>query len=380
MRPEIAALQICLHTHTPVFLWGEPGVGKTASTEALAKAMQERLWTVILSIREPSDQGGLPVVHSDGSVFMAPPRWAKELAEVGHGHVFLDEMNVSPPTVQNSALRVVNEGYAGDQKLPVTTSFVSAGNPPETNPGVYDLTPAMGNRHCHIEFPLDHAEWCEGMIAGWPTPHIIKLPETWRDGIAAVRGQYVVAFIRRRPQLLHVKPDSPTAAGKAWPSPRTWEMLATLLAAAKAAGYDVKSEVGLLLVRGCVGEGALTEFKTWITNLDLRDPEEYLADPLNVPLPARQDQLMATLDGIAAAALDSSHKEKVRIARYYAAWKVLGRILRDKGDVAIPAARTLAMNMPAAVDDALPPECEDILPMLEAADIDFSRNAALHRT
>lgn len=375
MRPEMIALQICLQTRTPVFLWGEPGIGKTKTAEALADAMAERLWTVILSIREPSDQGGLPVVRTDGSVYMAPPHWAKELVKTGHGNIFFDEMNVAPPTVQNSALRVVNEGYAGDEKLPADTSFCSAGNPPETNPGVYDLTPAMANRHVHLRFPLDHEEWCNGMIAGWPKPRVVQLPPNWRDLVAQMRG-LVVAFIRRRPKLLHHKPDSPTEQGKAWPSPRMWTTLAIVLAAAKALGYDAKSEVGLLLVRGCVGDGATTEFRNWIVNLDLRDPEDYLKDPLGVPLPSRQDQLMATLDGVAAAALDSTHKPKARIKRYYDAWRVLGRILKEKGDIAIPAARTLAMNMPPEVDDNLPPECEDILPMLEKADIDFSRNAA----
>lgn len=375
MKAEMIAFQICVQANQAVHLWGEPGIGKTKQTEAVSKALEEKLWPVILSIREPSDQGGLPVVvrHDDGtaSVWMAPPRWAKELSNEGHGIVHLDELNVAPPTVQNSALRVVNEGWAGDQKLPDKTSFILCGNPPATNPGVYNLTPAMANRAVHIEWPLDTEEWCEGMLSGWKT-QVVRLPGEWRSRIEEMNG-LIVAFIRRRGHLLLKKPEDPEEAGKAWPSPRMWTTSAVLCAAAKSLGHDIKSEVARILVAGCVGEGACKELMTYVVNLDLRDPEEYLAEPMTTPLPKRQDQTMATLDQIAATALKEMPKRKVMVDRYYAAWKVLGRILKKQGDIAIPACRILATNMPREVERALPPEVEDILPMLEEAGIDFSQ-------
>lgn len=373
MSPEMIALQTCILARVPVFIWGEPGIGKTSVTDAMARVMHERLWTVILSIREPSDQGGLPVIRPDGSVWMAPPGWAKELATEGHGVVYLDELNVAPPTTQNSALRVVQEGQAGDQKLPVETSFIAAGNPPETNVGAYNLTAAMGNRFVHINWPVDNGAWCEGMISGWSTPPVIKLRPKWREGIAAKQGS-VASFIRVRGELLHAKPDDPAEQGRAWASPRMWTTWAKLWAAMEAAGYDTKSEVARVLCAGCVGEATATEFFTWIVNLDLRDPEDYLADPLGTPLPQRQDQLMATLDGLTAAALSAEgHTRRQQIARYRAAWKVLGRVIGDdKTDVAIPAARILAVRMPAEIERDIPPEIKEILPMLNEAQIDFS--------
>jgi hypothetical protein len=375
MKAEMIAVQICIQARQPVHLWGEPGIGKTKQTEAIAAALDERLWPVLLAIREPSDQGGLPVIvrHEDGtsSVWMAPPRWAKEIAAEGKGQIHFDELNVSAPTVQNSALRVVNELWAGDQKLPDETSFIICGNPAETNPGVYDLTPAMANRVVHIAWPIDHEGWCDGMISGWKT-QIVQLPKSWREGIEASNG-LIVAFIRRRGNLLHAKPADPTEAGKAWPSPRTWTIAARLAAAANSMGYDIKSEVTRVLIAGCVGESACAEFMSYVVNLDLRDPEEYLADPMNIPLPTRQDQTMATLDQIAAAALREMPKRKDVVARYYAAWKVLGRVIKKAGDIAIPACRVMAVNMPQEAERNLPPEVEDILPMLEAAGIDFSQ-------
>jgi MoxR-like ATPase len=373
MFAEMIALQVCLLARVAVFLWGEPGIGKTATTTAMAEVLSEMMWTVILSIREPSDQGGLPVIRPDGSVWMAPPGWAKELEKEGHGIVYLDELNVAPPTTQNSALRVVQEGQAGDQKLPDETSFVAAGNPPETNVGAYNLTAAMANRFVHINWPLNYEAWCNGMISGWTVPPTIKLHPRWKMKIAEKRG-FVSNFISARGgELLHAKPDDPGAQGKAWPSPRMWTTWATLWAACESAGHDVESEVARVLCAGCVGEAAATEFFTWIVNLDLRQPEEYLADPLGVPLPTRQDQIMATLSAVAAACLSrEGHARPAQIKRYRSAWRVMGRILKSTADVAIPAARILAVNMPTEIEKDLPPEIEEILPILEEAEIDFS--------
>lgn len=372
MSPEMTALVICIQSRTPAFLWGEPGIGKTKTTEALVEAVAERCWPVILSIREPQDQGGLPVLmHEEGAVWMAPPKWAKELAEEGKGTVFLDELNVSAPNVQNSALRVVNEGWAGDQKLPQSTSFVGAGNPPETNTGAYDLTAAMANRFVHIRWPIDHEGWCAGTIAGWPKPVVPKLPTDWIQHISEMTG-LVVAFIRVRPQMLHQKPDDPTEAGRAWPSPRTWTVAARLLAAAKSLGYSIRTREARVLVEGCVGQGAATEFLKWLVNLDLRPAEEYLSDPSGTPLPPRQDQLMAVLDAVASAALDRSYKVKERTQRYKKAWTLLGRVAADKPDICIPAGRVLANNLPAELDNDLPEELDLIAPLLEKANIDFS--------
>jgi hypothetical protein len=46
----------------------------------------------------------------------------------------------------------------------------------------------------------------------------------------------VAAFLHVRPGLACAPPSNAAAAGRGWPSPRTWEMAARLMAAAGAAG------------------------------------------------------------------------------------------------------------------------------------------------
>lgn len=371
---HMIATQICIQARCPVFLWGAPGVGKTAVLEEIAPALGERLWTVILSLREPSDQGGLPIIRPDG-VSMHPPLWAAELKQEGHGVVFWDEFNTAPPNTQSSALRVIHGGMAGDLRLPMATSHVAAGNPAWMVAGGYDLTAAISNRWTHLNFPLPPAEWCNGMVSGWPEQQIARLPSRWQDSAAADRG-LLASFIKRRPELLLALPKGAKLQGGAWPSPRMWSRVALLLTAAGAAGFAKKSSVARLLIEGCVGEAAALEFTKWFTDLDLRDPEEYLADPMGTPLPERQDQIMATLDSVAAAALDTGRGEKALVDRYYRAWRVIGRVMKNKGDVAIPAGRVMAQNMPKGVERSLPEELDDLFPIMDKAGIDFTTRGA----
>ncbi len=70
----------------PVLLWGPPGVGKSAAITSWAKRRGQTCWTVIASLREPADFGGLPVLsgkEADISVRFAPPRFAVEASVKG---------------------------------------------------------------------------------------------------------------------------------------------------------------------------------------------------------------------------------------------------------------------------------------------------------
>jgi MoxR-like ATPase len=76
----IQALGICISARIPVLLWGNPGEGKTAAVES-AEGSGWHVETVIITHSEPSDFAGLPVLQPNGSVTLAPPTWAKRLAE-----------------------------------------------------------------------------------------------------------------------------------------------------------------------------------------------------------------------------------------------------------------------------------------------------------
>jgi len=328
------SLSIAIQAGAPVLAWGPPGTGKTATIHAVGAALNLPLEVVIASIREPADFAGLPVIR-EGGVSLEPPAWARRLAAAGKGILFLDEISTAPPAVQAALLRVVLDRVVGDLPLPPAVAIVAAANPPEQAAGGWDLSAPLANRFCHLQWTLDASTWVDGMLRGWPAPAVPVLPVDWEAGIPSTRA-LVASFIRHRPHLLLQVPTSEDQAGKAWPSPRSWDMAARLLAAADAA--QAGDDVSASLVAGCVGEGAGLEFLAWRRELDLPDPESLLSDPASFRLPSRGDQAYAVLTAVTAAAVGRLTRD-----RWLAAWDILARAAAAGAkDIAASAAKTLA--------------------------------------
>ena len=127
----------------------------------------------------------------------------------------------------------------------------------------------------------------------------------------------VAAFLHVRPALACAPPSDAASAGRGWPSPRTWEMAARLMAAAGASGTS--GDARSALIRGAVGEDAGVEFLAWLVEMDLPDPEQVLADPASFRLPERGDRAYAALAAIASAVASDPTPE-----RWAAGWQVLG--------------------------------------------------------
>lgn len=333
---HMQVLHIAVQIGLPTLIWGPPGVGKTEYIKGIAKALDLHLEVVLASIREPSDFSGLPVI-TDGAVDMAPPQWARRLIKAGSSMLFLDEISTAPPAVQAALLRVVLDRVVGDVSLPDETAIIAAANPPEQAAGGWELSPPLANRFVHIQWETRTADWVSGMLSGWPEPQIRKVPSDWKTRLLEAKG-LVTSFVHSRDLLLNI-PESEAQAGKAWPSPRTWEYAIKAMAASRASGASKETE--LALVSGCVGEAAAAELHAYLAEADLPNPEDILADAENFRLSDhgdRGDIHFAILGSVVAAFIGNATQE-----RYSKGWKVMAAASKeDAADLALPSVKLLA--------------------------------------
>jgi hypothetical protein len=351
------ALAISVAAGVPVLLWGSPGTGKTSVVRALGESLGWPVEVVVGSIREPTDFSGLPVVQ-DGGVWLAPPAWARRLADAEHGVLFLDELTTAPPAVQAAMLRIVLERVVGDLALPSGVRVVAAANPPEQAADGWELSPPLANRMVHLDWSVDAATIAEGLAVGFPPPSVSDRHTSPDPTRLATARATVAAFLKVRPTLVLQVPTTSMLAGRGWPSPRSWEMVAMLLGMCDTAGAD--EDVRAALVTGAVGEGPGIEFLSWRLNADLPDPEAVLADPDSFELPERSDRAFAVLTAVASVAIAHGDAES-----WSAAWRVLAKATSAAPDVATLVAQTLASARPAGA--VLPAEVLELTPVLRAA-------------
>lgn len=333
----LSAAAICFACRVPVLLWGAPGQGKTAAVESAA-AQGWRVETVICSHMEPSDFAGLPVVSGSGVVEFAPPAWATRLAShPGPSIAFLDEFSTAPPSVQAAALRPLTSYQIGSLQLPATVSWGAAANPADVSSGVWDLAAPTASRFVHLDWdtmPLDLYTECI-VTSAWPELPLQPLPVGYDVALAASRAS-VAGYLRGRGSQLTSIPKDSESRGGAFPTPRTWDYAARLLAMANA--IDARLEVKQKLLYGAIGAPTGHEYLTWVTNLDLPDPELLLAGGAGAIFTAmRPDRAFATLSAVLAAVVaDPTPERWTAGVEVCAAAAHAGAI-----DVAVPIVRSL---------------------------------------
>ncbi|GGR43944.1 ATPase [Deinococcus seoulensis] len=199
-------------------IWGPPGVGKSSVVAQVAARHGLDFVDVRLSQLAPTDLRGLPVPEADGQGG-GVSRWypPEFLPRGGQGVLFLDEVNMAPPTMQGMAQQLILDRRVGSYELPDGWFVWAAGNRKEDRASVFDMPAPLANRFLHLTVRPDFDSWRAYALA---------------HGL----HEHVIAFLTFRPELLwRLDPQQP-----AWPSPRAWEMAARL----HRAGLDATPAIG----------------------------------------------------------------------------------------------------------------------------------------
>ena len=244
-----------------LFIWGAIGVGKSDTVRAAAKEiaaeytvlttkkgkdgkeeqvleahplnycegidhLNDETYYNVLDIRlsqmDPSDLRGLHIFDKENNV----TRWLQpnSFPKTGHGIMFFDEFNLSPPLVQSSSYQLILSKLLGDYKMPSGYGIVCAGNRISDRANTFELAAPLKNRQGHVELKVPSVEdWTE-----WAAKHSVD--------------PRIISFLNVRQGSLHT--FDVKSKENAFATPRTWEFGSDLI---KGISSDDQTHLKMIL-------------------------------------------------------------------------------------------------------------------------------------
>ena len=268
--------------HTPVMLWGAPGVGKSQMIAQIGEKHQAPVIDIRLSQMEPTDLRGIPF-RVDGVVDWAIPSMLPDSKRHGErGILFLDEITSAAPTVSAAAYQLILDRKLGDYEVPPGWAIFAAGNRQGDRGVTYSMPAPLANRFSHFEVEVNVDDWVK-----WAYDHDID--------------ERLIGFIRFRPELLF--DFDPAHNPAAFPSPRSWEF-------AHRALQKFSDAPDLLpgALQACVGPAAGIELKAFVDNLDNLPDIDAILRGEQVPTPKEIDLQYAVASSLVGRAIKAKGK------------------------------------------------------------------------
>ena len=264
----------------PLFLWGSPGIGKSSLIHQYAKTIDAHVVDVRLSQFDPVDLRGLPAPSGDSTRWLAPvilpftnnPNFPPDRPIL----LFLDELAQASPAIQAAAFQLVLDRRVGEHALMPNTYVVAASNRSTDRAGVNRLSTPLLNRFTHIEVTPDFETWKKWAIS---------------EGIHPL----IVGFLSQRPALLDQFETALKTGAQAFPTPRSWHFLSSLLHSLPDIATTPVHVISALTA-SAVGAATAAEFVAFVENAHaLPSWEEITATPqkAKIPNPDQPDALYA---------------------------------------------------------------------------------------
>jgi MoxR-like ATPase len=228
-------------THTPVMLWGPPGVGKSQIVAQIAARHDAPLIDLRLAQMEPTDLRGIPFRAGRHVVWSVPAALPDAERHGARGVLFLDEITSAVPTVTAAAYQLILDRRLGEYCVPDGWAIFAAGNRQGDRGVTYQMPAPLANRFAHYEIEPDLEDWVAWAHA---------------QGV----DERLIAFLRFRPDLLFQ--FDPARYAAAFASPRTWEYAGRALA--KFAEDTVLLGEAL---NACVGAAAGTALRAFLAHI-----------------------------------------------------------------------------------------------------------------
>jgi hypothetical protein len=232
-------LNVAVAADRPVFIWGQPGVGKSSLVEQFAESLGLTCVSLLGSQLAPEDIIGVPQIIDGKSRFCPPVQIARDEPYC----LFLDELNACSHEVQKAFYSLIHDRRIGDYYLPKGSIVIGAGNRAQDSAIVKPLSSALINRLVHVHLKVSHRDWLE-WAAGAGVHHL------------------VMDYIQTRPDHLW---SPPPRHEEPFSTPRSWHMLSDTL---KAHNGDLKSERVKTLALGCLTPDHAVQFAAYVKQID----------------------------------------------------------------------------------------------------------------
>lgn len=210
----------------PVFIWGAPGIGKSALVEKFADEVGLPCVSLLGSQLAPEDIIGIPQIKGDTSEFLPPKMIARKEPYV----LFLDELNACSQEVQKAFYSLIHERRVGEYHLPEGSVVIGAGNRAQDSAIVKTMSSALINRMFHVRLSADPNQWLSWAYENRLHP-------------------WVVDYITQRPDHLFSEPPK---TEEPYSTPRSWHMLSDALREYGAGEKELPESVLRVLAYGTV--------------------------------------------------------------------------------------------------------------------------------
>ena len=312
----------------PVFIWGAPGIGKSALVEEFASEVGMPCISLLGSQLAPEDIIGIPRINGETSEFLPPKMIARKEPYV----LFLDELNACSQEVQKAFYSLIHERRIGEYHLPEGSIVVGAGNRSTDSAIVKTMSSALLNRMFHIQLKADAGQWIK-----WATKNSLH--------------PWVIDYIIQRPDHLFSEPPK---TEEPFSTPRSWHMLSDALTEYGAGKREISTDILKMLAYACLTPshaGMFLAYTKTLKNSHLLD--EIIAQKAKWPdKPEERDILYFLAQSFRARLLAELPKSKQDISG-----NMLSFIYRAKGmikELSVINFEIAQMTVASDEADALP--------------------------